>query len=369
MKRLSRRGWGTLRLRGKRWHAAYTDQYGNRKAVGSFDNKADAEFQLQQIKYWLDTGNYEMISNKKLCEKQKIVFDTFVQKELETREISYKTRENYISLYKRHIYPVFGHKRLIQITEEDCLKWYRNLDQNKSSLLRKGLQLMKLVFNSALRQKIIVESPAKNLKTKKSKITAAAIYDVLLDQSQIRTLIESMDPEARLAVVLGVYCGTRISEALAIKEEDVNLEKKYVRINKQVRKRNGEFFEIPPKTESSNRAVPIPKEAIPYFKDHLENYYKDTPNHYLFKDKQGNPFLRSSFTRRYFFSARNKAGLVGYRYHNLRHNCLTFYGQKGANIRELMAIGGHTKPDIAIIYQETSNQRLQDLADRISFSE
>jgi integrase len=193
---------------------------------------------------------------------------------------------------------------------------------------------MKLVFNSAVRQKIIVESPVKNLKNKKSKISVAAIYDVLLDQSQIRALIESTVPEARLAVVLGIYCGTRISEATALCEEDINLEKKTIRINKQIRKRNGEFFETPPKTESSNRVVPIPKEAIPYFKDHLENYYKDIPNHYLFKNKFGEPFLSNSFSKKYFIPARNKAGLVGYRFHNLRHNCLTFYGHKGANIRD-----------------------------------
>jgi hypothetical protein len=48
--------------------------------------------------------------------------------------------------------------------------------------------------------------------------------------------------------------------------------------------------------------------------------------------------------------------------HDCRHAGLTLAAQSGATLRELMALGGHSTPRAAMIYQKASRDRAAEVA-------
>jgi hypothetical protein len=52
--------------------------------------------------------------------------------------------------------------------------------------------------------------------------------------------------------------------------------------------------------------------------------------------------------------------------HDCRHAGLTLAAQSGATLRELMALGGHSTPRAALIYQKASRDRAAEVAGTIS---
>jgi integrase len=71
-------------------------------------------------------------------------------------------------------------------------------------------------------------------------------------------------------------------------------------------------------------------------------------------------------TGRGWYRARQAAKREDLHFHDLRHSGLTAAAQAGATLAELMAMAGHTTPGAAMLYQHAAQDRMQDLAARIS---
>lgn len=146
------------------------------------------------------------------------------------------------------------------------------------------------------------------------------------------------------------YMGTRLGETTALTWKDIDFNKKEVSINKTLTtKLKGQLYTISsPKTQNSNRILPIPKKLVESLKTmQLEakkkKYYSDS--WFVFGDEL--PFRETTIQMR-----KNKycklAEVKQIRIHDFRHSCASFLIQHGASIVLVSKYLGHSKISITL---------------------
>jgi integrase len=370
MKVKGARSWGYLKThksqKGDRYYAYVLGDDHKYHSVGVFASKEEAEYKLNRTKSEIKADMWTPTPTREEKHKAKLSFDEYALKYTYEQEIRATTRRGYLQLLQNYLIPFFGSKAISKITKDNCKEFYNSLDKSKHHTVTHCMIRLKSIFYQAIEDGIITENPAKGIKIKKPEYNPRiAVSSALLDKNEINTLIEATAPKYRLITVLGAYCGTRIGEALALTPKDINKNDHTLSISKSVNHRGGKAHITKPKTPNSNRIIHIPPEAWHWVVEHLENY---SGENYLFERTDKQPMSRSKWNDKYFSQARLAIKRPKFRYHDLRHTCMTHYSRQGATIRDVMAIAGHSTPDMAIIYQETSSERLSELAQKLSYN-
>ncbi|MDR2538770.1 MAG: site-specific integrase [Bifidobacteriaceae bacterium] len=368
-------GFGSIEAyqtkRGERYLVRYRKDGVRYKGARTFPSKAQARYYLDIIQRDIELDKWETPKSKSELELDNILFCDYARKFLAEQDVRRHTKRNNQGVFRNHIEGHFQNKQLKEITEQDCKKWYAGLDKTKEYGTWGCLKVLKLLFNQAKKDKLITYSPADIIPTvKPKKLNISKIKSSLLSETEVLALIEATPPKYRLITVLGAYCGLRIGEALALQRKDIDLEERTVNINKQVQYSAGVAHITEPKTPNSNRLVPIPLEAMPHFITHLEDFTGRFPASYLFaRPTDGQPLARTYYNDKVFSKARKAIGRPHFRYHDLRHTCLTYYARGGATLADLKAIAGHSTAEVAILYQETSSDHLQELANKFNYNQ
>lgn len=91
------------------------------------------------------------------------------------------------------------------------------------------------------------------------------------------------------------------------------------------------------------------------------------PEELVFATVRGTPLHESNFNRRVWRPALERAGLaeVGYRFHDLRHTCVSRLVAAGADVKLVQAVAGHSSPMITLSrYSHLLDARISEAADR-----
>ncbi len=91
------------------------------------------------------------------------------------------------------------------------------------------------------------------------------------------------------------------------------------------------------------------------------------PDELVFATINGTPLHESNFNRRVRRPALERAGLadVGYRFHDLRHTCVSRLVAAGADVKLVQAVAGHSNPLITLKrYSHLLDARVGEAADR-----
>ncbi len=142
------------------------------------------------------------------------------------------------------------------------------------------------------------------------------------------------------------FCGLRNGEMRGLTWEDINFDRKELRVNKQIPTRysSKEWKFTSTKTKKSTRNVPICKELL----EHLKELYKKESQYNNFNMKwfvfgTGNvPIVADNPNERQKMLCQN-AHLKKIRIHDFRHSCASFLISKGASIVLVAKFLGHTK--------------------------
>ena len=142
------------------------------------------------------------------------------------------------------------------------------------------------------------------------------------------------------------YCGLRLGELKGLTWNDIDFNKRTIRINKNVVSvgSNGKSYTInSPKTKSSIRTIPISNILYKYLMNlynYSKNYYKFDKNWYVFGNI--NPIDSGVIDNRNRRNAK-LANLKRIRIHDFRHSCASLLINSGANITIVAKYLGHTK--------------------------
>ena len=327
------------------------------------------------------------------------VYDMYDKYMSQKYNLKPSTRNNYRYCYDHFVRPTFGKKFLTKIKYSDVKDFYNWL------MFEQGLQPNTLdnvhtqlhpTFNLAVRDDLIRKNPSDGVmaeikknsaafKRKRHALTAPqqkAFMNHLCNNYQFHGW------EPIITVLLGT--GMRIGETLAISWNDLDFEKRIIRVVKTLTYRpepnNGCVVHIStPKTEAGERTIPMIDEVYDAF---LEEYqiqkvlgfgnneidgYKD----FVFSTAEGNVYTPESVNRaikRIYedYNAKEKTDaekedrepllLPHFSAHNLRHTFCTRLCENESNLKVIQSVMGHSDIQTTMdIYAECTQEKKQEV--------
>ena len=216
----------------------------------------------------------------------------------------------------------------------------------KSSSVNRKLSTLKAFYIFLYKQKLILKIPTEDIETPKIQKKLPSTLsenevEKLLKAPKDKNIIELRD-KAMLEMLYAT--GMRISELVNLKE--VNVDK-----NRQVVKVLGKG--------SKERLIPFGDEAL----DSLQKYLhkRNSRNIYIFLNNRDNKLSRVGFWQRvkiYLKRVHLKSDITP---HTLRHAFATHLLNRGADLRSVQLLLGHSDLSTTQIYTHIAKQRLSEM--------
>ena len=154
-----------------------------------------------------------------------------------------------------------------------------------------------------------------------------------------RITFTSTSSTSRSALV----CGS--GELRALRWSDVDRERRLIRIERAYSRKHLRR----PKTESGIRSVPLfpsVDTALREVAARAVERGRYAPGELVFGSMRGTPLQPSNFRQRVWGPALQLAGVEseGYRFHDLRHTCVSRLVAAGADVKLVRAVAGHANP-------------------------
>lgn len=204
------------------------------------------------------------------------------------------------------------------------------------------ISLLSSAYEDAIRTGQLSHNPCRNVTLPKRGRKEIEVFT----EDEIRKFVKALDAERidyRAGYKLCLFCGLRRSEVLGLKEEDIDLEGRTIRIVHTRHRVNGVSVEQDPKTARSRRTLALPEFLVPDIEELLDArrsfQYEQSP--YLIQDGFGNEMNPSSFTRQIHL-IEEKAGLPQLSVHGLRHTFASMLNSQQIDIARISAELGHS---------------------------
>lgn len=169
---------------------------------------------------------------------------------------------------------------------------------------------------------------------------------------------------------LAINTGMRQGELLALKWEEVELDRGRVRIRHTLTRENGRYSLGEPKTKESRRTIRLGKDVTQSLRKHhrrqLEQkmeYRELWEDHgFVFTTQTGNPINPTNLRNRSFRPLLKKADLPQIRFHDLRHTCATLLLKQDVSPKKVSALLGHATIAMTL---DTYSHLLPDMGDEV----
>ncbi len=357
-----RRRFGAARkLPSGQWQARYRGPDGlMRPADTTFPTRTDAEV-------WLTRKEAEILNGDWINpDAGTVLLSDYGTAWIEERpDLRPKTIALYRYLLRRHIAPHFESKSVAEIREAQVRRWRKNLLDAKVSAVTtaKAYRLLKAILNTAVDDGMIRRNPCR---VKGASVEKSPERPVLTT-SQVFALAELIDQRYSALVLLGTFGSLRWGELAAVRRKDIDLAAGTVRVERQLTELPGGGYRYgPPKSEASQRTIPIPDLIVPSLRSHLDTFTGHDDDASVFTSPTGLPLRHGNFRRRVWVPALKAARLPMIHFHDLRHTGNTFTADAGANLRELMERMGHSTTKAALVYLHSTSARQRAIADAVS---
>jgi integrase len=226
--------------------------------------------------------------------------------------------------------------------------------------IQQAYRLLRAVMNTAVRDGAVVKNPCQigGAGTDRAKERPVA------SPAEVVALVEAITPRYRAAVLLAAWCGLRRGEVLGLRRDDVDLAggRVTVRRNRVELLATRSAFDADPKTDAGKRTVTVPPHVLPVLTEHMNSWAG--PDR-VFVGRDGRP-MRGDAVRQAFDRARRKAGMPGFRFHDLRHTGQTMAAATGATTKDLMRRLGHASPAASYRYLHAVDGRDAEIASALS---
>ncbi len=352
---------GSLIIKGNYYYAKFRVN-GKQKMLATKvpvkgNNKRKAERVLKEL-----IAKYEGLN----LENENVLFTAFLDKWLQSVKPILKpaTWESYDKTVSGKIKPYFEPKnyKFRDIKPEIFTEYFVYLategkSNGKGGLSYKTVKNIRGVLSSAYEYAIensyIKDNPV--LKSRMPSFAHSIKSDVPeYSAEQVRKLLlfaKKNDSHIYIFLLLALYTGLRKGELLALTWDDVDYDKKLLRVNKS---RTGSRKAITaqittPKTESSNRKIPLNDtvlEALKAEKKRQDEHAKILGKGYdkssfIIRTVLGKPYVNLSAINRVVNRLTEKAGLPHCTIHGFRHSVASILDDNGVPIQDISVLLGH----------------------------
>lgn len=239
-------------------------------------------------------------------------------------QLSEGYRVNYICMINKHILPAIGDKPISEVTVADIQGIMSTLKSASSAKQVKSI--INMVMDAAIADELYHHpNPCRDkrivMPTAKKKRDALTSDDL----SKVIELLPTLEEEHSRILVMLIMTGSRRSEALGARWEDIDWEMKTIHLQRVVRFLNNRpVVSEKMKTKSANRIVSLWDEFIPYLGERQQNGFIINCN--------GNPLSERQYMNRWNAIMKElKANGLEERFtaHQLRHTYATVAANSG----------------------------------------
>ena len=268
--------------------------------------------------------------------------------------IKLRTYLKYTDIINKHINPILGEYELEALTCDVLQRFvlykltYGNLitnDKLSDNSVIAIISLLKQSLKKAVFLGVAIIEYTSQIKMPNIKEKEVSAFN-MFEQQKLESYCLNSKPNY-IGIIICLYTGIRLGELLALTWEDIDFDKKILRINKTVYTitRNGrnEAYIDKPKTKQSNRMIPLPKQLISVLK---RNKRKSTSS-YIITTKNGGIVQNRSYQKS-FKCILKKCNITYKSFHSLRHTFATRVLELGMDIKTLSEILGHKNSMITL---------------------
>jgi integrase len=248
------------------------------------------------------------------------------------------------------------------ITPAVVREWYAAAMRGKGgrASIAQSYRFLRAVLTTAVRDGVIAKNPCQIPGAGADRAKERPVAT----PAQVAALIEAITPRYRAAVLLAAWCGLRRGEVLGLHPADVDLTAATVTVRRSRVELLAEpqAFDADPKTDAGKRTITVPPHVLPILASHMDTWAGEDR---VFIGRDGRP-MRGDAVRQAFDRARRKAGMPGFRFHDLRHTGQTLAAATGATIKDLMRRLGHASPVASYRYLHAVDGRDAEIAAALS---
>lgn len=360
------------------------------KMCSGFATKKEAEEARKITIGKLVNGTYVVNDNVKVKE----FLEYWLEYDIRKRAQSNNTYVTYSNIVKKHIIPILGNKKLTEVNKGDIHRLYKDRAEFSKYVVRLVKTVMNVSFHYALKCRLISFNPAEGInlpKTVETRPYHTRKIDTTktLNMEQILRLLEaSKDTPIHMQVLFNVLMGLRRQEINAVKYTDVDYINRTLSVERQLGKalnrnpnkvdeRPTTKSELPLKTSSSRRELPIPDYVFEAILEERKKYERNRSRRrsqfldadYICCSNYGRPRSKDFHWSHYKELLRN-AGLPDIRWHDLRSTYCTLLLKQDFNPKAVSKLMGHAKELITMdVYGDNVNIIPEEIPELLSYME
>ena len=306
------------------------------------------------------------IAQAKYVEPNKVTVAEWVRGRVDAWEssgdISARTAQRYRQLVENQIAPHIGAKLLQKLRQLDIETWHDALRaagrvRGKGELSARTIGHAHKVLGKALADAAGYEVIHRNVARLKKPPKVDDDGEMVIVRD-VHDLLKKMEGSAlRLPGLLGLLCGMRIGEVLALRWRNVDMDGKVIKVREALEEtgKHGIRSKLP-KSKAGKRDITMPDEVVEamraYRREQLElrlqlGQGRLPDDALLFATLEGEPRSPSTVSRAWGDFA-GKIGLPEVTFHNLRHSHASQLIDAGVDIVTISKRLGHAKPDITL---------------------
>lgn len=286
--------------------------------------------------------------------------------------LSVTSINGYEGQIKRYLDPYLGKIPLRALKNEHVQSWINKLLENGLSpkTIRNVYMNLQSAMTKAKHLKMINDNPCEGTVMPKREKIKYNIYTV----EEINNMIEKAKyTDMYFPLLLESMSGMRRGELLALRWEDIDLEKKVIHVHRNRVYAGGKVYEKRPKTESGIRDITFGDHMKEQMIAEYERYLSDKEEYgilfhddgYVIRQWNGRPYHPQSWKCKWqrFTDAHN---LEHIRFHDLRHSHATALIENGVAMKAVQHRMGHSNISTTMdIYAHCTTKMQQDAGDRI----
>lgn len=279
-----------------------------------------------------------------------------------------RTYIRYWQLIRTHIAPKIGDKDVNDLTPIVLQSLVTELLNSGNLRTGKGLSANTVnaiisVLQNSLRTAHLLgyakEYTANMIKSPKLKERKIECF-TLAEQKKIEAAVFESKKTKMFGIVLCLYTGLRIGELIALQWKDIDLQKGLLTVSRSCHDTSVGIVFDEPKTASSRRLIPLPKQLLPILKGIKKK--SDSP---FVVSANGMPVSVRSYQRSFELLLK-KLNISHKGFHSLRHTFATRALECGMDVKTLSEILGHKNPTVTLNrYAHSLMEHKQDMMNRL----
>ncbi|MCX5712952.1 MAG: site-specific integrase, partial [Candidatus Omnitrophica bacterium] len=154
-----------------------------------------------------------------------------------------------------------------------------------------------------------------------------------LEREEIDKLLNNCCEHLKPIVIVALHTGMRKGEILGLKWHDIEIKRNIIHLHDT---KNGESREVPMNEIVQKTVIGV---------------LKNPESQYVFCNKDGKPYGN---VRKSFFTALTKAGIIDFRFHDLRHTFASQLVMSGVDLNTVRELLGHKSIEMTLRYSHLS---------------